>query len=48
MSYVPHTAADREAMLAAIGVDSIEDLFHDVPEGHRYSEFSLPAPLSEM
>jgi len=48
MSYVPNTAADREAMLAAIGVDSIEDLFQDVPKLHRHPEFSLPAPLSEM
>jgi glycine dehydrogenase subunit 1 len=48
MSYVPNTAADRQAMLAAIGVDSIEDLFDDVPERHRYPKFSLPAPLSEM
>ncbi len=48
MSYVPHTAADREAMLAAIGADSIEDLFHDVPQQHRYPEVSLPEPLSEM
>ena len=48
MSYVPHTAADREAMLTAIGVDSVEDLFHDVPQQHRYPKVSLPAPLSEM
>ena len=48
MSYVPHTAADRQAMLAAIGVDSVEDLFHDVPKQHRYPELSLLEPLSEM
>ncbi len=48
MSYVPHTAADRQAMLAAIGVSSIDDLFHDVPREHLHPEFSLPEPLSEM
>ena len=48
MSYVPHTAADREAMLAVIGVSSVEDLFCDVPEQHLYLDFSLPLPLSEM
>jgi len=48
MSYVPHTAADREAMLAVIGVGSIADLFCDVPERHRYPELNLPAALSEM
>jgi len=48
MSYVPHTAADRRAMLAEIGVESVEDLFCDVPQQHRYPELSLPEPLSEI
>jgi glycine dehydrogenase subunit 1 len=48
MSYVPNTAADREAMLAAIGVSSIKDLFRDVPKRHLYPKISLPEPLSEM
>jgi glycine dehydrogenase subunit 1 len=33
--YTSATDADREAMLEAIGVDSIDDLFVDVPEGVR-------------
>ena len=33
--YTSATDADRAAMLAAIGVDSIEDLFVDIPEGVR-------------
>ncbi len=48
MSYIPHTAADRQAMLAAIGVESIEDLFDAVPEKYRFPELALPDPLSEM
>jgi glycine dehydrogenase subunit 1 len=48
MSYVPHTAADRAEMLAAIGVERVEDLFHDVPAGRRFPELKLPEPLSEM
>lgn len=48
MSYVPHTAADREQMLAAIGVDTIADLFKDIPEALRFPELRLPAPLSEQ
>ena len=32
MAYTPHTPADVEAMLAAIGADSIDALFSDVPE----------------
>ncbi len=31
MRYIVNTAADRRAMLAAIGVDSIDDLFVDIP-----------------
>ena len=48
MSYVPHSDADRQAMLAEIGVESIEELFVDVPEAVRYPEVKLPRPLSEM
>jgi glycine dehydrogenase subunit 1 len=33
--YTSATDADRSEMLAAIGVDSIDDLFADVPEGVR-------------
>jgi glycine dehydrogenase subunit 1 len=48
MSYVPHTDADRAEMLAAIGVEGVEDLFHDVPAAYRFPELNLPEPLSEM
>jgi glycine dehydrogenase subunit 1 len=48
MSYVPHTDADREQMLAAIGVDSIAELFNDIPAHLRFPELRLPAPLSEQ
>jgi glycine dehydrogenase subunit 1 len=48
MSYVPHTDADRAEMLAAIGVERVEDLFHDVPAACRFPELNLPESLSEM
>ncbi len=48
MSYIPHTEADRAAMLAEIGVETIADLFLDVPEAVRFPELRLPEPLSEM
>ncbi len=48
MSYVPHTDADRQAMLAAIGVASIEELFRDLPQASRFPQVTLPAPLSEV
>jgi glycine dehydrogenase subunit 1 len=48
MSYVPHSDADRQDMLAEVGVESVEELFVDVPESVRYPEVKLPRPLSEM
>jgi glycine dehydrogenase subunit 1 len=48
MTYVPHTDADRAAMMQAIGIEDIEDLFRDVPAPFRFPELDLPRPLSEM
>ncbi|HOA22720.1 MAG TPA: aminomethyl-transferring glycine dehydrogenase subunit GcvPA [Aggregatilineales bacterium] len=48
MSYLPHTEADVKAMLEAIGVERVEDLFQDVPESVRFPELDLPAALSQM
>ena len=48
MSYLSLTAADREQMLAAIGVDSIEDLFRDIPADMRFGrELDVPPALAE-
>ena len=48
MSYLSLTESDREAMLAAIGVGSIEELFRDIPEGVRFRrDLELPPALSE-
>ena len=35
MRYLPHTEADRAAMLAAIGAATIDDLYVDVPDSAR-------------
>jgi glycine dehydrogenase subunit 1 len=48
MTYSPHTEADRARMLGAIGVDSVEDLFADIPHGVHASEWAVPAPLTEQ
>ena len=48
MSYIPHTDAETEEMLAEIGVDSIDALFEAVPEAHRFPRLDLPGPMSEM
>lgn len=48
MAYIPHTDADRPEMLAAIGVNTVDDLFDAVPAEHRFPELDLPKPISEM
>ena len=49
MSYLALTDADREAMLAEIGVASVEELFADLPEGVRLRrELDLPLALTEQ
>ena len=49
MRYLPHTPADREAMLASIGVASIDDLFEDVPPPARLDGLvDLPLHQSEQ
>lgn len=46
--YIPHTVAEREAMLEVIGVERMEELFQYVPSGHRFPELDLPPALTEM
>ncbi len=48
MSFLSLTDADREQMLATIGVESIEELFRDIPQGVRLErELDLEPALSE-
>ena len=35
MRYLPKSSAERQEMLAAIGVKSIEELFSSIPERFR-------------
>ena len=46
--YSPNTDDDRRQMLDAIGVDSVEELFEDIPVEHRNPNLNLPEPLSEF
>jgi len=49
VSYLALTDADREAMLDAIGVSSVEELFADLPEGVRLRrELDLLPALTEQ
>src|SRR2546421_1889119 len=48
MRYIPNSQADRQRMLAEIGVDSMEQLFSGIPEKLRLRRFlDLPRALSE-
>jgi glycine dehydrogenase subunit 1 len=48
MPYGPHTTADRERMLAALGIESVDALFADIPEELRASSLDLPEPEPEL
>ncbi len=49
MRYLPHSKKNREAMLATIGVNSIDDLFAEIPESVRVTEgFGLPDHATEL
>jgi glycine dehydrogenase subunit 1 len=48
MAYIPHTDDDRAAMMAAIGVERMDDLYQAVPEGVRFPDLDLPEAISEM
>ncbi len=46
--FIPNTDADRAAMLQAIGVTSVDDLFKDVPTSELRPNLKLPTALSEL
>ncbi len=49
MRYLPHTEADRTAMLQVIGAKSVDDLFRDAPAGARLRELpDLPRHAGEL
>jgi glycine dehydrogenase subunit 1 len=48
MRYLPKSPAERQEMLASIGVKSIDELFSSIPEAYRLKEpLKLPGPFSE-
>ena len=48
MPYGPHTPGDRDRMLAAIGIGSVDELFADIPERLLASGLDLPPPEPEL
>jgi glycine dehydrogenase subunit 1 len=48
MPYVPHTEAEVQRMLSAVGAASVDELFSMIPASLRASESQVPGGLSEM
>src|SRR5512133_2411992 len=46
--FTPHTSAEREEMLRAVGVRSVEDLFDAVPKKYRFPKLDLPPRKTEL
>ncbi|HEU4672779.1 MAG TPA: aminomethyl-transferring glycine dehydrogenase subunit GcvPA [Candidatus Limnocylindrales bacterium] len=47
MPFGPHTPDDRAAMLAALGIESVDELFADIPPALRASPLRLDPPDPE-
>ncbi|HEX7028767.1 MAG TPA: aminomethyl-transferring glycine dehydrogenase subunit GcvPA [Gammaproteobacteria bacterium] len=49
MPFIPHTENDVQAMLAAIGINSIDELFDEIPGELRIHDLpEIPAAINEM
>src|SRR4249919_905180 len=48
MPYGPHTADDRQQMVSALGLTSVDQLFEDIPVELRASPLDLPEPEPEL
>jgi glycine dehydrogenase subunit 1 len=47
-SFVPTTARERDEMLRSIGVQSVDQLFEDIPAQFRKPVLDVPAGMSEL
>jgi glycine dehydrogenase subunit 1 len=47
-SYVPHVEGERRAMLETIGVESLDELYRDIPAELRQAAFNLPPGQTEI
>jgi glycine dehydrogenase subunit 1 len=48
MAFIPHTSEDIAQMLELIGVQSIQDLFDEIPPDLRAGALDVPEALTEM
>jgi glycine dehydrogenase subunit 1 len=48
MPYIPHTEQDKQEMLAQIGIDSVDELFAEIPKDLQISGFkNIPESMTE-
>lgn len=48
MRYLPLTPDEKQQMLKSVGIETVEELFSDIPESMRLKgDLNLPEPLSE-
>ena len=48
MAYIPHTDAERKEMLAAVGLQTLDQLYQAVPADVRFPDLDLPEAISEL
>lgn len=49
MAFIPHTPAETSQMLAKLGLNTLDDLFGEIPEILKNNlDFAAPAAISEM
>ena len=46
--YIPSTIDEQAEMLSALGINTIDELFADIPKEFRNPTLDIPTPLSEM
>ncbi len=46
--YIPNTPEEQTEMLGTLGLNSIDELFTDIPAEFRNPALNLPAPVSEL
>lgn len=48
MSYIPHTASDKQQMLQTVGLNSVQELFDVIPAAYRYPKVDIAEGVSEQ
>ena len=46
--YIPNTPEEQASMLATMGVNTIDELFADIPDEFRNPSLALPSPMAEL